>query len=236
MTIIVLGEQLSKVRTMSPVTPLSAALLLVVLNCNLVTSAAVPYTTSSVSQCVYLKNSHFDEYLYKDTSPGRTVDTYANRVFTWRRKTDGHPRDWKDIYQGIWLLENKSTACPGCFSIKAAYYKSAQPLFSVASTDPTFKDDKRRPVYAFIDKGAFPAFRGEDIWEVEKIPGKANHVRISTHNNKNTIEYLYAGDENNVYDNSRRNVYTWSSKTDTNIETWKGVGDWIVEDTECPEF
>lgn len=221
---------------MSSTTPILAVLLIVILRCCLVKSAAVAYTPPSAAHCVYLKNAAFDEFLYKDSSPDTTVGNYANRVFTWRRKSDGHARDWKEIYQGIWLLEKKSTGCGSCFSIKSAYYKSAQPLYSAAATDPTFKNEERRPVYAFIDKGAFPAFRGEDIWEVELIPGKKNQVRISTHTNKNIAEYLYASDDNNAFDYTRRNVYTWSSKKDSNIDTWKGVGDWIMEDTVCPEF
>lgn len=217
---------------------LATALLVVLSNYNSFTTAV---TLAPVSKCVYLKNLFYDEYLY--TSTDNAVDPSTNHVFTWRRKTDGSAKEWKKSwgkeykFQGVWLFEKKVSACLECYTIKSAFYKDAGPLYSISNAERDAKKSPARWVYTFRGREAFPAQRGEDIWEVVVIPGFIGSVRIRNKNFGETeSEYLYAGYDEQAYDADRRNVYTLSAKANSTNNNWNEATVWVMTDSKCPPY
>lgn len=89
-------------------------------------------------------------------------------------------------------------------------------------------------IHIVQEKLGLPAQKGIDIWEVENVPGFLGHIRI-----KNLYDgvlwgkYLYAVVDSLAFDQDRISVYTWSTNEDSNIDTWGGAGDWIMEDALC---
>lgn len=202
------------------------------------TSESLKLATQEGPICAYLKNAHFKEYLYTTSS---VIDsTKRVRVFTWMNKSDGSAREWKDTWgekydnQGLWLIE-KHHACLDCYTIKSLYEKDMrhQYLFSVANTDPEFRNSRpRRSVYAYRIEHAFPESEGEHIWKIEDVDGKS-HVRIQSKTIGRPMgEYLYAVGNGETFDAERRSIFTWASKQDS--EAFTEQGDWILKKTDCP--
>lgn len=191
------------------------------------------------SRCVYLKNAKYGEYLYSTTD--QPVDSNSHRVFTWRKKSDGPASSWGKTwgsryqYQGMWMIE-KTNSCLECYTIKSVYFgDNGQPLYAVSSMDPTYKDSSRRPVYTYRGRSSLAANKNGDSWKIETVSGYSDRVRIKyTNDEKQVDEYFYAVADDLAFDNERRNVFTWSSNQDTNINSWGGVADWIMENTACP--
>lgn len=194
---------------------------------------------SQESRCVYLKNAKFGEYLY--STADQPVDSSSHRVFTWRGKSDGPASDWgktwgsRHEYQGVWFIEKKDS-CLECYTIKSAYYgDNAQPLYAVSLADPTFRDPSRRPVYTYRGRNSLAANKNGDSWKLETVPGYSDRVRIKYTNAEMKFdEYFYAVTDDLAFDQNRRNVYTWSSKQEANLDSWGGVADWIMENAVCP--
>lgn len=232
---------------MNSITLLVVAVILIVLNCCSFSSSAVLTKESrqEAPKCVYLKNANFGEYLYT-ASTNYAIPFYGNRVFTWRRKEDGPGKDWAITqgkhfeYQAVWVIERvNKNSCHNCYTIKSAYYENnAELLYAVSSADHVFELARpRRPVYTYRESGPFPSTKGQHIWKIEGVPDYPDRIRIKDKNNEKLIdEYLYAADDDRSHDHDRRNVYTWSSKDDSDIDTWKGVGDWIMEKAVCPSY
>lgn len=238
---------------MSSVTPLLLiTVLLTVLNCCCFSKAAPSLNLETVaknpggSKCVYLKNVEFDEYLYA-AQTSYAFDESNNRVFTWKKKSDGHPSNWGNVWgiankdQGKWLLVKENFACENCYAIRSVYYKEhqAQPLYSTSSQDPEFKKlSPRRPVYTYSVKADFPRSQGRHIWQLVNVPGYPDRVWIKSKNIRSDEpmeEYLYAAIESYAYDKDRRNVFTWSSTTEA--DKWGKTGDWIMEDAgDCGDI
>lgn len=215
------------------------SVLLIVLNCSQSVLSA-PKQNPLDKRCVYIKNVHFNEYLYASSSVGPTSKRV--RIFTWMKKTDGHPSNWATSWgpkytdQAVWLLKQQID-CDECFRIDTVYFKTGtETLFSVANTDPEYKSGRpRRPVYAYhVADVEFPAHEGEHIWRLEAVPdGRAGQVRIQSKSiGKATGEYLYAVGDGETYDKDRRSVFTWSSKEDS--EAFSEQGEWLLEKATCP--
>lgn len=220
--------------------------LLIIFNCCSFSTAAPSLSLESLLKvsngvkCVYLKNVEYDEYLYA-AWPNAAYDS-KHDVFTWRKKSDGPASNWGNAWgiknkdQGKWLLVKEDSACDNCYAIRSVYYKEpqAQPLYSASSQDPDFKKSSpRRPVYTYKGGNAdFPKSQGRHIWQLEKISGYPDRVRIKSKNVRRSDEpieeYLYAAADEHAYNVDRRRVFTWSSKTEEDKLGKKG--DWIMED------
>lgn len=193
-------------------------------------------------KCYYLKNVHYGEYLYNG-SPDQAFDAESNRVFTWRRKSDGPASNWGSSwgnhyrYQGMWLVEKKTTVCSNCYEIKSLYYKNhSQPLYSEwfnpvrAQSRPPFN-----AVYTYRRPGSVPKYLGRHIWVLEKLP---NGVRIKNFNlpsDENKENYLYASSNKQAYDKDRRNVFTGTLNKSSNNNK-KQLADWVMESAVCPLY
>lgn len=221
---------------MRSITFLLAAVLLALLNICSFTSAESP-TYLGRKECVTIKNAFFKEYLYPQTIR-RGVGSRL-QLFTWRKKADGPPSNWKGGVeghnQGIWYLTRENTKeCENCFKIKSVYVKDdIQTLYTVASTDPKFRSSRpRRPSFVYRGK-YFPKNEGQYMWTIDTIPG-GNHVMIQSKIERDIGEILYAVGDDEAIDNERRFVFTWSSKEDSEALTEQG--EWIIEKVKCPSY
>lgn len=232
------------------------ALFLLVLNycCTLSSAAALSRVSRQApKKCVYLKNAHYGEYLHTALTNGPiplcaqipSSNLYGNRIFTWRRKENISWKDWErtrgQVFenQAVWIFQRISNSCPNCFTIKSAFYEyNSEPLYAVSSLDHAFELARpRRPVYTYRGLESFPSERGQNTWEIEIVPNFSNRIRIKVKNIGDIgDEYLYAAEDDRAHDQERRNVFTWSSSDNSNINTWNGVGDWIVESASCPPY
>lgn len=186
--------------------------------CDRMRQHSVPQRIGSTPSCAYIKNIRFDEYLY-------APDTIDLQVFTRRDKSLGHPCTWGKQSPIAQPVENEALW-------RIAPYKKGTSMIQTVSgrlrylyANTTNPSNSRRVM------GLSENPQSDNMeWIIKPDIGDAGLIRRLK--NKAFNEYFYAADEDWVYDEKLRNVFTWVGAND--VENWDGQGDWIFEYAPCP--
>lgn len=203
-----------------------ALVLLTIFNCCFST---LIQPSDPLQFCAYLKNVHFNEYLF--VSPDKKAPGSKNdRVFTGPRNT------FASESQGLWqFVQVEPEKYFPSYIIKSAYYKDdATTLYSASSLNNVAKSkDLRSRVHTYRGND-LPA---NNVWHLMPANLSENEIRLKIENFKGDLadeEFLIADGE---LDQGSRNVFTKVSKVGSLIDYWERKADWAVEFlVDCPSY